>query len=112
VLARDDEVVGFTAFLGREHRLWRYSDSAMHAACYAAWPDRAEFASLYAEFKKRRRVYSPEELAELRRRQEAELAARSAEDREHNLRHAQTMSLVAERGGACRILRSAIDGVS
>jgi hypothetical protein len=98
---RAEKIVGFTHFLGREHRLWRYSDSAMHASCYAAWPDREEFAGLYAEAMARRPAPSTEELEESRRRDEAEREARSRKDREHNLRSTEVMRLVAERGASC-----------
>ena len=90
VLAVDDEVVGFFAFLTREHPLWRYSDSAMHAGCYAAWPERPLFDSLYAEAEARRQeARTPARMAEARKQQDEERAAQLERDREHNESHAR-----------------------
>lgn len=37
-----------SAFLERDDPLWRYSDAAMHWACYLEWPYQHEFARKYA----------------------------------------------------------------
>ena len=47
VLQKDDDIIGFTAFLGPEHRFWKYSDSGMHKSCFENWEHRAEFLHLY-----------------------------------------------------------------
>jgi hypothetical protein len=48
-----------TAFLGDSHRLWPFSDAAMHWPCYASWPDRAEFAKLYSDANARAQAGNP-----------------------------------------------------
>lgn len=101
LLHRGEKRVGFTHFLEPEHRLGRYSDTAMHAACYEAWPDREEFARLYEEARARRPAPSPEEREERRRRVEAEREVRAKNDQEHNLRSTEILRRVAERGAAC-----------
>lgn len=50
VLELGETIVGFTHFLGPQHPLWRYSDSAMHRACYERWPERATFDQAYADW--------------------------------------------------------------
>ncbi|MCA9584494.1 MAG: hypothetical protein KC657_03965 [Myxococcales bacterium] len=102
VLAKEDEIVGFTHFLGAEHHLWRYSDSAMHAACFKDWPEKDEFERLYAEAgEKRRALAKPERIEELRRAQAQEHEARIRRDAEHNASHARIMATVQEHGAVC-----------
>lgn len=43
----EDGLVATSAFLGPEHRLWRYSDAAMHRECFLAWGDRQAFVEAY-----------------------------------------------------------------
>ncbi|MEN9360139.1 MAG: hypothetical protein RL095_1674 [Verrucomicrobiota bacterium] len=48
IIAWGDAIFATSHFIGRdEHPLWRYSDAAMHWACYAQWEHQAEFASLH-----------------------------------------------------------------
>lgn len=102
VISASDEIVGFTAFLGPEHPLWRYSDSAMHKGCFAAWPDRKEFAALYDAFKERSAsMRAPEALADAKRRDDAAKEAQLRDDREHNVGHARIMDVVRARGASC-----------
>jgi len=50
VIEEGDEIVGFPAFLPKEHELWQYSDAAFHKLCFQAWPDRERFQALYDAF--------------------------------------------------------------
>jgi hypothetical protein len=110
VLATGDEIVGFRAFLARGHRLWRQSDSALHASCYATWPERPEFERLYAEAEARRTAsLTPERMEEARRVWNAARDAQSRSDREHNDRHAEIMTRVHAQGAACPHCRAHSD---
>ena len=51
VLELEDEIKGFPAFLKRTHRLYRYSDSAMHRSCYDACPDNKELDRLFFKYR-------------------------------------------------------------
>lgn len=99
VLERDEKIVGFTAFLQPEHRLWPYSDSAMHERCFSAWPDKQEFEALYAAAEEEWRALQTPEKVEERRRAHAEVEAeRARRDAEHN---ARIMRAVRRRGAVC-----------
>jgi hypothetical protein len=50
----EQPVVAFPHFVPEAHPLWRFSDTAMHTACYERRPERAAFDALYAEFERRR----------------------------------------------------------
>jgi len=102
ILATEDLVVAFAPFLQPDHRLWRYSDSAMHATCFAASPDRDELEALYAEERETQRALATPERIEVRRR--ADEQKREAHDRsaaEHNARHARIMAAVNQSGATC-----------
>jgi transcription elongation factor Elf1 len=102
VLAPGEDVVGFSHFLGPDHRLWRYSDSAMHPACFDSWPDKEEFLTLYAEAQARSRgLGTPQTIEEMHRRQAVDREARSRRDAAHNEEHARIMAIVREHGAAC-----------
>lgn len=46
----DEDYVATTHFVGDpSHELWRFSDTAMHSGCFAAWDKRAEFVKLHNE---------------------------------------------------------------
>ena len=46
--AAEDEIVATTHFIGDTHDpLWRFSDAAMHYACFQGWQHRNEFVSKY-----------------------------------------------------------------
>lgn len=47
VIESEDDFVATSAFLAREHRLWRYSDAAMHRACFLRWQDRWTFVHAF-----------------------------------------------------------------
>lgn len=47
ILQQNDRLYATTHFFGRDHHLWRYSDSGMHWACFIGWQHRAEFAAAY-----------------------------------------------------------------
>ena len=51
VIRDREDVIGFSAFLPRWHRLALASDAVIHGECYAAWPSRTEFEALFARFK-------------------------------------------------------------
>lgn len=98
----EKDVVGFAPFLDPEHRLWPYSDSAMHAACFDAWPEKDEFQALYVAAREKQRALDTPERIEERRRAHAEASeARDRRDQEHNARHASIMVMVAQHGAAC-----------
>lgn len=102
VLARDEAVVGFAAFLSQGHPLWRYSDSAMHPRCFEVWEHREEFEALYSAARIAAAAAStPEAIAQGRRAAAAATAIRIREDAAHNETHAKIMVLVRERGAAC-----------
>jgi hypothetical protein len=51
VLGKDDAIVGTTHFIADQNDpLWRFSDAAMHRACFDAWEHRAEFEAKYRRF--------------------------------------------------------------
>ncbi len=52
VIATNDDVIAFPAFLPAGHPLSRYSDSALHQGCFAACPDRMEIESLYSRVRR------------------------------------------------------------
>jgi hypothetical protein len=48
VLGHEDDIVATTHFIAdKSDPLWPFSDSAMHRACFEAWPHRDEFAARY-----------------------------------------------------------------
>jgi len=48
VLLSEQEIVGTPHFIAdRNDPLWRFSDAAMHRACFDAWEHRAEFLAKY-----------------------------------------------------------------
>lgn len=47
ILKEPDQVLGWQAFLPKEHPLWPYSDSGMHKACFANWEHKAGFEHLH-----------------------------------------------------------------
>jgi hypothetical protein len=48
LLVQDQPIVATTHFIGDPaDPLWRFSDSGMHAACFAGWEHRDEFAARY-----------------------------------------------------------------
>jgi hypothetical protein len=74
----------------------------MHKACFEIWPDRDEFEALYEAFKERARLMRTPEKLEERRRERARVdEARRRDDREHNERHAQIMTIVRIVGVPC-----------
>jgi hypothetical protein len=50
IFAASDDVVMFPHFIrDQAHPLWRFSDSAMHHACFADWDQREQFRGIYNE---------------------------------------------------------------
>lgn len=49
VLEEGQEVYATSAFLRREHPLWRFSDSGMHWDCFENWEHRADFVRALLE---------------------------------------------------------------
>ncbi len=50
VIATEDEVVMSPAFMNdASHPLWKLNDSAMHASCFAAWPQKQAFIEAFNE---------------------------------------------------------------
>lgn len=47
VLKTNDKIVAWTAFLSKEHKLWKYADSGMHQECYNNWIYKEDFQKLY-----------------------------------------------------------------
>jgi hypothetical protein len=47
IVGAEDDIVATSAFLGREHPLWPYSDAAMHRECFVSWKDKAEFVAAF-----------------------------------------------------------------
>jgi hypothetical protein len=48
VLANDDDIVATPHFIHDEsHKLWRFSDSAMHRSCFLAWPEAGAFRAAF-----------------------------------------------------------------
>jgi hypothetical protein len=52
VITDNDDVIAFPAFLGANHPLSRFSDSAFHRTCFSTCPERAEVESLYRRYRK------------------------------------------------------------
>lgn len=52
VIAENDDVIAFPAFLGVGHSLSRFSDSAFHRTCFSRCPESAEVESLYRRYRK------------------------------------------------------------
>lgn len=51
-VALDDPIFSTSHFIGDpNHKLWRFSDAAMHRRCYVEWDYQSEFAQLYFEAK-------------------------------------------------------------
>jgi hypothetical protein len=46
ILEPNQDVVGFPHFLPPDHRLWRFSDSAMHNSCYEQWEHHDYFGTV------------------------------------------------------------------
>ncbi|REJ75390.1 MAG: hypothetical protein DWQ47_07880 [Acidobacteria bacterium] len=42
-----DEIRAFTAFLPKQHKLWRYSDAAFHEDCFSSWEHRRFFEEVW-----------------------------------------------------------------
>jgi hypothetical protein len=51
VLAEDDEVVSFPAFLRPEHELGAFSDAAYHLQCFEVHPRAGEVSALYQRYR-------------------------------------------------------------
>jgi len=50
VIKDEDEIVAATHFIrDPDDPLWRFSDSAMHKACFLEWHQRGEFVKRYNE---------------------------------------------------------------
>jgi len=50
IFAGTDDLVMFPHFIGDvAHPLWRFSDSAMHRACFARWDQAEQFRGIYNE---------------------------------------------------------------
>jgi len=43
----NDHIIGWNAFLNKEHTLWEYSDTGMHKECFNNWKYKEEFEYLY-----------------------------------------------------------------
>lgn len=102
----DEEVEAFGPFLTPEHRLWPFSDSAMHRTCYGAWPERALFDTLCTNTKviqetRRSVARTPEAIDNARRAREQERGAEVSLQRRHDDEHARIMALVRASGAAC-----------
>ncbi len=96
VIQHDDALVGFPHFLAPDHRLGRFSDSAMHEECYETWPHRAEFSELLDQ------ALCDAPGAEDREAQAAsERDAEAARTLAHNDEHARIMAEVAKSGATC-----------
>lgn len=62
VLAEGDDIVGTTHFIAdRNDPLWRFSDAAMHRACFEAWEHRGEFEAKYQRAIEERRRSLPQQ---------------------------------------------------
>ncbi|MEL6695071.1 MAG: hypothetical protein AAFP89_02470 [Bacteroidota bacterium] len=42
-----EEIISWQAFLDASHPLWKYSDSGMHASCFAHWKHKEVLEHLY-----------------------------------------------------------------
>ena len=47
ILHETEIIIGWQAFLSKEHKLWKYSDSGMHKQCFNSWEHKKEFEFLY-----------------------------------------------------------------
>ena len=47
VIAKDDEIVATSHFLGPSDPLFRYSDAPFHKRCFLTWQRREEFVTRY-----------------------------------------------------------------
>ena len=47
VIAKEDELVATSHFLGPDDPLFRFSDAPFHKRCFLAWEHREEFVSRY-----------------------------------------------------------------
>ena len=47
ILQKSNDIIGWTAFLNKEHKLWKYSDSGMHRICFENWGHKNKFEELY-----------------------------------------------------------------
>lgn len=47
ILQEQDAIIGWTAFLNKDYKLWKYSDTGMHEACFNNWEHKAAFEALY-----------------------------------------------------------------
>ena len=48
ILQKDEVVLGFPHFIvDDKHPLWRFSDSAMHKACFATWVSAEDFRAAF-----------------------------------------------------------------
>lgn len=50
VILRSEDAIGFPAFLPKQHRLQRFSDSVFHIRCYQAWPEKTDFEQIYRKY--------------------------------------------------------------
>ena len=46
------EVVGFPAFVPKNHEFSDFSDAAFHKECFLAWKDHEQFQSLYSDYER------------------------------------------------------------
>lgn len=46
----EEPIIGFPAFLGRDHELSGFSDAAFHERCFISHPRAADVTALYARF--------------------------------------------------------------
>ena len=46
-LGKQEDIITWTAFLRKEHKFWKYSDSGMHRSCFENWERKEEFEHLY-----------------------------------------------------------------
>jgi len=51
VLAQDDEIVSFPAFLRLDHELGNFSDAAFHRECFEKHPRATHVNALYARYR-------------------------------------------------------------
>ena len=51
VLESKQDVIGHPAILLPDHPLWRFSDSAMHRACYEQWEHHKYFQSILRKYR-------------------------------------------------------------
>jgi len=46
-LKESDAIIGWKAFLKKDHKFWKYSDAGMHQSCFYKWEQKDEFEKLY-----------------------------------------------------------------